>query len=180
MGLPDKKYNIIYADPPWSYNENWGNGAVKHHYETMAMQDILTMPVTDIADDNSHLYLWVTNPFLAEGLTVCKAWGFKYKQLITWIKTYNSGEPVMGLGYYFRVCTEHCIFGVKGRLPRINKSLKNLIIAPKKRHSEKPAELRDIIIAHSGDLPRIELFARHTIEGWDVWGLEVPNNRGGR
>ena len=173
MNLPAKKYNIIYADPPWSYNENWGNGAVKHHYSTMRLQDIVSLPVASIADDNCHLYLWVTNPFIVEGLEVCKAWGFEYKQLITWVKTYKSGEPVMGLGYYFRVCTEHCIFGVKGRLPRLNKGLKNLVIAPKAKHSEKPGEMRDLIVRHSGDLPRIELFARQKAPGWDAWGNEV-------
>jgi N6-adenosine-specific RNA methylase IME4 len=169
----DKKYNIIYADPPWSYNENWGNGAVKHHYETMCFDDIKKLPVETLSEKDCHLYLWVTNPFINEGLALCKAWGFGYKQLITWVKTYKTGEPIMGLGYYFRVCTEHCIFAVKGKLPRINKSLKNLIVSTQLSHSEKPHEFRETIVLHSGDLPRIELFARQHAEGWDCWGNEV-------
>jgi len=177
MKFPNKKYNIIYADPPWKYKENWGNGAVKHHYSTMDISDIKHLPVESIADDNCHLYLWVTNPFIAEGLEVCREWGFNYKQLVTWVKTYKTGDPVMGLGYYFRVCTEHCIFGVKGKLPRINKSIKNLIVAPKRKHSQKPDDFRDVIIAHSGDLPRIELFAREATDGWDMWGNEVPDEQ---
>jgi site-specific DNA-methyltransferase (adenine-specific) len=169
----DKKYNIIYADPPWEYKENWGNGAVKHHYKTMQFDNIKKLPVNRLADKNCHLYLWVTNPFLNEGLELCEAWGFDYKQLITWVKTYKTGEPVMGLGYYFRVCTEHCIFAIKGKLPRINKSIKNIIISPRLTHSEKPHEFRETIISHSGNLPRIELFARQHVDGWDCWGNEV-------
>ena len=185
LPFPDKKYNIVYADPPWSYSENWGNGAVKHHYPTMRIGDILTLPVMEIADSDCHLYLWVTNPFIREGLDVCAAWGFQYKQLVTWIKTYKTGDPIMGLGYYFRVCTEHCILGVKGKLPRINKGIKNIIKTTidieneqafhslQGNHSEKPSEFRDMIISHSGDLPRIELFARHSVNGWDSWGNEI-------
>ena len=121
-----KKYNIIYADPPWKYKENWGNGAVKHHYDTLDFEALKNMKIKDISDKNCHLYLWVTNPFLKEGLELLKEWGFEYKQTITWIKTYKNGSPIMGLGYYFRVCTEHCLFAVKGKLPRLDKSMKNV------------------------------------------------------
>ena len=171
--MEKKKYNIIYADPPWRYNKNWGNGCVKHHYETMTFEDIKNMDIKGMSEDNCHLYLWVTNPFLQEGFELLKKWGFKYKQTITWIKTYKSGDPIMGLGYYFRVCTEHCLFAVKGKLPRIKKDMKNIIISPQRKHSQKPDEFRDIIIRHSGDLPRIELFARERTKGWDVWGNET-------
>ena len=174
--MKKQKYNIIYADPPWRYNENWGNGCVKHHYETMTFEDIKNMDIKGMSEDNCHLYLWVTNPFLQEGFELLKKWGFKYKQTITWIKTYKSGDPIMGLGYYFRVCTEHCLFAVKGKLPRIKKDMKNIIISPQRKHSQKPDEFRDIIIRHSGDLPRIELFARERTKGWDVWGNEIESD----
>ena len=98
--FPDKKYNIVYADPPWKYNESWGNGQVG--YDTMTNDAICKLPVRDILDDQAHLYLWVTNPFLAEGLEICKEWGFEYKTLITWVKLYSNGKPEMGMGYYFR------------------------------------------------------------------------------
>jgi len=170
------KYQIIYADPPWQYDENWGNGAVIHHYVSMLLNDICALPVSKIADDNCHLYLWVTNPFIREGLEVVDAWGFQYKQLLTWVKTEANMAINMGLGYYFRVATEHCIFAVRGKLPRLDKSIKNVFLAPQTKHSKKPEIFRDLIIRHSGDLPRIELFARQKVEGWDCWGNEVESD----
>tara|TARA_R100000995_G_scaffold75402_2_gene44732 strand:- start:2968 stop:3510 length:543 start_codon:yes stop_codon:yes gene_type:complete len=179
--IEGKKYNIIYADPPWSYKENWGNGAVHHHYDSMTAKSIAELSVQDIADDNCHLYLWYTNSFVREAHAVCDAWGFKYKQTLTWVKQYSNKDIEMGLGYYFRGATEHVLFAVKGKLPRLRKDLKNVIETEgsavyeinSRKHSEKPQVFRDIIVQHSGDLPRIELFARHEKEGWDVWGNEV-------
>ena len=157
MKLPNKKYNIIYADPPWKYKENWGNGSNEHTYPVMSTQSICDLSVEKIATNQSHLYLWVTNPFLKEGLDVCKAWGFNYKTLITWVKTYKDGTPEMGMGYYFH-----------------NKTTKNMFMAVNpKLHSKKPDCFRDMIIRCSGDLPRIELFARHNTNGWDAWGNEI-------
>jgi len=171
------KYNIIYADPPWKYKESWGNGSNEHTYPTMTNSDIEALPVSDITADQAHLYLWVTNPFIEQGLAVCKAWGFEYKTLITWIKTYSNGVPEMGMGYYFRGCTEHIIFGVKGKKKVLNKTTKNMFMEKNPRkHSQKPASTRDLIVASSGDLPRIELFARQQVKGWDTWGNEVPND----
>ena len=177
--FPHKKYNIIYADPPWQYKENWGNGSNEHTYPTMKFENIKALPVKELADTQAHLYLWVTNPFLKEGLELCKAWGFEYKTLLTWVKTYKDGTPEMGMGYYFRGCTEHIIFGVKGKMKILNKTTKNLFYAVNPRwfggkHSQKPAEVRDLIVKCSGDLPRIELFARQQVTGWDCWGDEIP------
>lgn len=172
-----KKYQIIYADPPWSYSENWGNGAVVHHYKSLSLDNLKGLPIKDISDDNCHLYLWVTNPFLQEGLDLMRSWGFQYKQTITWVKTYKkTNKPVMGLGYYFRVCTEHVLFGVKGKLPRINKSIKNVLFDNYEAHSKKPDNFRKTIISHSGDRSRVELFARTKTPGWDVWGNEVESD----
>jgi site-specific DNA-methyltransferase (adenine-specific) len=172
--LPDKKYKIIYADPPWQYKENWGNGANEHTYSTMNIEEIYNLNVPAIVEKQAHLYLWVTNPFLQEGLNVCKAWGFDYKTLITWVKTYRDGTPEMGMGYYFRGCTEHVIFGVKGKMKVKNKTTKNMFAEKNPRlHSQKPASFRNLIVTCSGDLPRIELFARQQTKGWDCWGNEV-------
>lgn len=170
----DNKYNIIYADPPWKYKENWGNGSNEHTYPTMDFDSICQLPVKALADDEAHLYLWVTNPFLKQGIELCEKWGFEYKTLITWIKTYKNGVPEMGMGYYFRSCTEHIIFGVKGKKKILNKTTKNMFqeVNPK-LHSQKPASVRDMIVNCSGDLPRIELFARQYADGWDCWGNEV-------
>lgn len=174
--FPDKKYNIIYADPPWQYKRN-GNHSAESRYDVMPLQDIKNLKVNDIAEDQSHLYMWVTNPLLKEGLDVCNAWGFEYKTLITWIKTYKDGTPEMGMGYYFRGCTEHIIFGVKGKMKCINKTTKNMFqeVNPK-AHSKKPLMIKNLIVNTSGDLPRIELFARNVglfSDGWDYWGNEV-------
>ena len=171
--FPKKKYKIILIDPAWKYKENWGNGAVRHHYKSMNFEDIKKLPIKNITDENCHLYLWVTCPFIQEGLELIKEWGFEYKQIITWVKTKN-GKSMMGLGYYFRVCTEHCLFAIKGKLPRLRKDLKNVIFAEQTKHSKKPDMFYSIIIKHSGNLSRIELFARQKIEGWDAWGNEVP------
>ena len=170
----DKKYQIIYADPPWKYKENWGNGSNEHTYPTMNFEDIKELPIQSITEKEAHLYLWVTNPFIKEGLELCKAWGFDYKTLITWIKTYNDGTPEMGMGYYFRSCTEHIIFGTKNKMKVKNKTTRNMFEAINPRlHSQKPSEVRDMIVNCSGDLPRIELFARQEVDGWDCWGNEV-------
>ena len=167
--FPNKKYNIIYADPPWKYKESWGNGQV--NYKTLTTEDIKNLPVKEITEDQAHLYLWVTNPFINEGLQICKSWGFEYKTLITWIKTYKDGTPEMGMGYYFRGCTEHIIFGVKGKMKIKNKITRNMFYAVNSRnHSQKPSCVKDMIVNCSGDLPRIELFAREETDGWDCWG----------
>ena len=187
-----KKYQIIYADPAWQYKESWGNGQTG--YKTMSTDDICKLPIKNITDDKAHLYLWVTNPFLADGLRVCKEWGFEYKTLLTWHKLYSSGKPEMGMGYYFRGCTEHIIFGVKGGMKCLTKTERNCIEYPDdnfiaeinpKQHSRKPDLFRQKIVTDwSGDLPRIELFARsqkdlfdkEIFKGWDVWGNEVDSS----
>ena len=179
--FPNKEYNIIYADPPWSYNENWGNGAVHHHYDSLGVESLEYLPVQDISSENCHLYLWYTNSFVREAHKLCDAWGFKYKQTLTWVKQYKSFKMEMGLGYYFRGSTEHILLAVKGKLPRLRKDIKNVVETEghavyevnSRKHSEKPAIFRDIIVAHSGDLPRVELFARHKVDGWDSWGEEI-------
>lgn len=190
--MEKKKYNIIYADPPWQYKENWGNGQTG--YETMSTDEICSMPIRDIVNDKAHLYLWVTNPFISDGLRVCREWEFEYKTLITWHKLYASGTPEMGMGYYFRGCTEHIIFGVRGGMKCLTKTERNCVEFPDdnfiaeinpRQHSRKPDLFRRKIVDDwSGNLPRIELFARskndifddELFNGWDIWGNEVESN----
>lgn len=168
----DKKYSVIYADPPWSES---GGGKIKRgadrHYPLMKTKDIAALPVQGIADTNCHLYLWTTNSFLPDALEVMKSWGFSYKTAITWQK------DKIGLGQYFRGITEHCLFGVRGVLPYKTASGKRCqgktgFYSPKGKHSEKPIEMRNMIELVSYE-PRIELFARQHVEGWDCWGNEV-------
>lgn len=176
MQIAGKKYKTIYADPPW--NER-GAGKIKRgadrHYPLMSTKDIIALPVNEIADDNCHLYLWVTNNFLQDGLKVMGAWGFRYVTTITWLK------DKMGLGQYFRGITEHCLFGVKGNLPYKvidDKRQQGLtgFMAPRTIHSQKPAEMRRMIEKVSY-APYIELFARDTFTGWDAWGNEIEGER---
>lgn len=169
----NNKYKTIYADPPWMER---GGGVIKRgadkHYPLMSSSAIQELPVRGLAEENCHLYLWVTNNFLPVGLTVMKAWGFRYITCITWAK------DRIGLGQYYRGQTEQLLFGVKGVLPyRIGENGKRaqgstLITASRKKHSAKPIEARQIIERVSY-APRIELFAREHIDGWDVWGNEV-------
>lgn len=177
MNLPKKKYKTIYADPPWP---EYGGGKIKRgadrHYSLMSVKDIIALPVTDIAEENAHLYLWTTNNYLEDAFSVMRAWGFKYKTTITW------GKDRIGLGQYFRGQTEHCLFGVRGKLPyKIEDGKRQqgttLILAPRREHSQKPSEMRKMIEKVSY-APRIELFARETFPGWDCWGNEAPRNEG--
>tara|TARA_B100001094_G_scaffold104252_1_gene100539 strand:- start:429 stop:989 length:561 start_codon:yes stop_codon:yes gene_type:complete len=170
--FPNKKYNIIYADPPWQYKRN-GNHSAESKYNVMSLDAIKDLPVNNIAEDNSHLYMWVTNPFISEGLEVCKSWGFEYKTLLTWVKTYKDGSPIMGMGYYFRGATEHIIFGVKGKKLCQNKNTKNIFFNKQREHSRKPDFVKDMIVKCSGDFSRLELFAREESENWDSWGNDT-------
>lgn len=172
----DKKYNIIYADPPWRYNDRKCNGACEHHYETMNIKDICKLPVSEISDKDSVLFLWVTYPMLREALALIEAWGFNYKTIgFQWIKQNKSGNGFFfGLGRWTRGNTECCLIATKGKPKRVNNSISQLIISPLRDHSKKPDETRDKIVTLMGDLPRIELFARDSADGWDCWGAEAP------
>lgn len=165
------KYRTIYADPPW--NES-GGGKVKRgadrHYPLMKTADIIAMGemVRGMVDDNAHLYLWVTNNFLPDGLRVMEAWGFRYITKITWLKEHA------GLGQYFQGKTEDCLFGVRGRLPyREVNGMKargvTAIYAKATTHSTKPDAMRQMIETVSYE-PRLEMFARQRWPGWDVFG----------
>lgn len=171
----DKKYNIIYADPPWSYKDKKCNGNCESHYNTMNIKDICNLPINDITNKDCVLFLWVTYPMLKEGLELIESWGFKYKTIgFQWIKQNKSGNGFFfGLGRWTRGNTECCLIAVKGKPKRINNSISQLIISPLEQHSKKPDIVRKKIVELIGDMPRIELFARKTCEGWDCWGNEV-------
>jgi len=174
--FPDKKYQIIYADPPWQYRGKMMNGSVTDHYSVMGLQDICNLPVKEIADENSILFLWVTMPKLNEVMGVIKAWGFEYKSCaFCWVKMNKKSTDTyfMGQGRWTRANAELCLLATKGKPKRISASVRQLITYPLLWHSKKPAIVRKRIVELCGDLPRIELFARQKTEGWDVWGNEV-------
>ena len=173
-----KKYQIIYADPPWSYQDKSCNGNALDHYKTQSLEWIKSLKVAEMADKDCVLFLWATYPLLPEALQVIEAWGFKYKSIaFQWVKLNpKAGTPFYGLGRWTRGNTEPCLIATKGKPKRISASVFLLIQQARTRHSEKPQEARDKIIKLMGDLPRIELFARQKTDGWDVWGNEVKSD----
>lgn len=173
--FPNKKYQIIYADPPWRFKIWSKKGSKKSPpYECQGLEWIKNLPVQNIADENCVLFLWVTFPFLEVCFDVIRAWDFEYATTgFTWIKTTKTGKYHYGLGYWTRANPEICLIFKKGEPKRIDKSIPNLVVSQVREHSRKPDEVRNRIVELMGDLSRIELFARERVEGWDAWGDEV-------
>ena len=176
-----KKYQIIYADPPWNYKVYSKKGlgrSAESHYPTMSIEDICALPVGNLADKDCALFLWVTIPCLLEGLSVLKAWGFTYKTVgFVWVKQNRKADSLFwGMGYWTRSNVELCILATKGHPKRINAAVHQVIVSHIEEHSKKPQEARERIVSLMGDLPRIELFARQSTPCWDVWGNEVDSS----
>ena len=176
--IKKKKYQIIYADPPWCYNDKMkGHQGAETHYKTMNNKDICTLPIQQLVDKNCVLFMWATSPLLPKAFEVIQAWGFKYKTIaFCWNKQTKHGKWVSNLGRWTMGNVELCLLSVRGKPKRIIKNIKQLVIAKRKRHSQKPDEVRERIVQLIGNLPRIELFAREKTPGWDVWGNEVESN----
>ena len=172
--FPDKKYNIIYADPPWSFRAGGLKNAT-NHYNCMSIEDIKSLPVSEIADDNCLLFLWVIYPLLPECIETLKSWGFAYSTCgFTWVKKNKVSDSwFWGLGCYTRSNPEICLIGKKGKFKKQSSSVHSVLDDRIRKHSQKPDCVRDKIVDLCGDLPRIELFARNKTEGWDCWGNEV-------
>ncbi len=160
------KYRTIMADPPWEINQKGKRGAIQH-YDLMPLERIKAMPVSDLCAENAHLYLWVPNGLLQEGLDVVKAWGFTFRSPIYWIK------PRMGLGVYVRNASETILFATRGKAPVKFHAQPNWLFAPLQNHSHKPEE-QFALIERLSDGPYLELFARRRQPGWDCWGFEAP------
>ena len=176
----NRKYNIIYADPPWSYRA-WSSKekgrSAESHYPTMSIEDIKALPVSQLAAKDCILFLWITFPLLQEAWSIMEAWGFTYKTVaFVWVKQCRKSENLfLGMGYWTRSNAEICLLATKGSPKRVSKNVKQIIISHLEEHSKKPDAARDRIVDLAGDLPRIELFARQTTPGWDVWGNEVDS-----
>ena len=162
---PIKRYHTILADPPWDIQQGGRLGAVQH-YSLMTIEEIRRLPVTGLAHDDAHLWLWTTNAALEQAYDVVRAWGFTPRSLLTWLK------PYIGLGNYLRNCTEQLIFATRGKAPVLVKNQPNWLFAIRQEHSHKPEELYEIIERCSPG-PYVELFARRKRPGWDSWGDEV-------
>lgn len=190
-GLPRNHYKVIYADPPWSFaawsHRGEGKGA-SQHYSTMKLDDICKLPVADIAMEDAALFLWVVQPMLPEAMRVLEAWGFKFRTVaFCWIKMTQSWaddrqfslvppsvKPKLGLGYHTRSGMEQCWLAIRGKgYKRNEQGVEQVLHAPLRQHSRKPDEIAERILALTGDVPRIELFARQRRKGWDSWGLEA-------
>lgn len=173
------KYQVIYADCPWAYRNKKTGGSLKSgaqaHYTTMSLPDLLALPIKDIADKNSVLFLWATVPLLPEAMQVMAGWGFKYKTMLTWRKIMSNG-----MGFWFRGQTEHLLFGVRGQVKAFRFQRANFHESKCERHSKKPDYFRELISsAVEKSLPgarKIELFARLESAGWSVFGNEVENS----
>jgi len=177
--VKNRLYKTILADPPWQFANRTGKMAPEHkrlnRYRTLTLQEIKEIPVSLVSAENSHLYLWVPNALLQEGLEVMKAWGFQYKTNIIWHKVRKDGGPDgRGVGFYFRNTTEMVLFGIRGTIRTLEpgRTQVNIIKSQKREHSRKPDELYTIIEACSPG-PYLELFARGKRKNWDQWGNEV-------
>ncbi|MBO5033768.1 MAG: DNA methyltransferase [Lachnospiraceae bacterium] len=170
-----KKYKIIYADPPWQYDRKVGQGIAESHYHTMNIKEICALPVEAIADDDSILFLWVTFPFLQEGILVMESWGFTYQTCgFNWVKRNKKADSFyFGLGFWTRTGSEICILGTRGEPERVSDTVPQICDARIMEHSKKPDEIRERIVELCGDVPRIELFARERYKGWDCLGDEI-------
>lgn len=171
-------YQIIYADPPWRYDQKSLQGAAEKHYATMSMEELCGLPVEQIAAKDSLLFLWATFPQLPAVLRLISAWGFKYKTVaFLWLKKNRRADSwFFGLGFWTRGNAELCLLATRGHPKRKAANIHQFIISPIEAHSKKPDIVRDKIVALAGDVPRIELFARQETPGWDVWGNEVANS----
>jgi len=175
--FPTKKYDIILSDAPWSYRDKalYGNIGACCKYPVQSLEWIKALPVSSISSDDCALFFWVTMPMLPVSFEVIKVWGFEYKTCaFTWIKKNKKKDSLFwGLGRWTRANPELCLLATKGKPKRVSASVHSVIESPIGRHSEKPAIVRDKIVELMGDLPRVELFARERVEGWDCWGNEV-------
>ena len=176
-----RDYGTILADPPWQFQNRTGKVAPEHRrlsrYGTLSLKEIKTLPVQAVTAEQCHLYLWVPNALLKEGLEVLEAWGFEYKTNLIWHKVRNDGEPDgRGVGFYFRNTTEIVLFGVRGRMRTLKPGRRqvNILKTRKREHSRKPDELYRIIESCSPG-PFLELFARGQRAGWDQWGNQVED-----
>ena len=178
-----KRYRTIYADPPWQFQNRTGKVAPEHkrlsRYSTMTVPEICRLPVAEAADEKSHLYLWVPNALLPEGLEVMRAWGFSYKTNIIWEKVRKDGMPDgRGVGFYFRNVTEILLFGIRGEKNRTldpGRSQVNLLRAIKREHSRKPDEFISLI-ERCSPAPFLEMFARGSRRDWDMWGNQATED----
>ena len=174
----DNKYSVIYADPAWAFNNKKTGGSMgssaESQYRVTCIEDMKKLPVKDLANENCLLVMWYVGAMPEEAIALCKAWGFKLKNMngFVWDKATKTDKDYFGMGFYTRASTESCLIAVKGKASEIikNHSVRAKIRAKVELHSVKPKEFREAIEKLCGDVPRIELFSRKIVDGWDCWG----------
>jgi N6-adenosine-specific RNA methylase IME4 len=171
--FPEKKYNIIYADPPWKVDAGWDKTYGKSQplkYPTMDLEEIKNLPIKNISKDNSKLFIWTINKYLPYCFDVIKCWGFNYSTTLLWVKKPKG----CGLGGTFSTNAEYLIFAYKGKQNAIKKQIRCWFELPRSEHSKKPNFFRNLIAeTYNSNEEKIELFARQKVDGWDCWGNEV-------
>lgn len=177
----NRKYNIIYADPPWQYRvwkKKEAGRTAQSHYPTMDIPALSSLPISNLAAPDCALFLWVTFPLLFESYQLLQTWGFEYKTVaFVWVKLNRKLDSLFwGMGHWTRANAEFCLLATRGNPKRQSARVHQIILSHIQEHSRKPAETRDRIVQLMGDLPRIELFARESVPGWDVWGNEAPGS----
>ena len=179
-GMPVQKFSVLLVDPPFRYDRRVGSGVADNHYATMSDDDLRAMPVRNLTTEDALLFLWCSGPTLPRAASMCEAWGFKYKTIaFVWVKTNSAGTPKgIGLGYYTRPGTEFVIVATRGAgKDLIANKMDQVLVAPRRAHSEKPDEMRTIIdrmLGQNSNLKRIELFSRREADAsWSVWGDEI-------
>ena len=178
----NKKYNIIYADPAWPFNNKKTGGSMKSgsasQYDVMTVEDMKQLPIHEIAADNCVLFMWWVGSQPQEALDLMAAWGFTLKTMtgFNWIKLTKNYLPFFGMGFWTRAGSECCLIATKGKPKPISHSVRSVQSIVAGKHSEKPNTFRKKIIELCGDVPRVELFARDKADGWDVWGNEVKSD----
>ena len=163
-----KKYNVIYADPPWKYQDEMKGHtfSLENEYETQDLEWIKGLPISMLAAKDCVLFLWATSPLLPQAFEVMRKWGFEYKTVaFCWNKISNKGAEIYNIGHWTMGSVEICLLGVKGKLKRIRKDVKQYVKAVRTKHSTKPVVVRERIVQLMGDVDRIELFAREAVEG---------------
>jgi len=177
-----KKYKILYVDPPWKFNNKNTGGNMKSgadsHYPTMSINELSKLDISSLCDDDCVLFMWWVASQPAEALELVESWGFTLKTMtgFNWVKQTSKGNPFFGMGFWTRQGSEMCLIATKGKPKRIDAGVRSVIMAENEKHSKKPDIFRKEIVKLMGDLPRVELFARETSEGWDVWGNEVESD----
>jgi N6-adenosine-specific RNA methylase IME4 len=174
MDFPTGKYTVIYADPPWSYNDKLSGHSFGLPYVTQDIDWIKKLPVASIAAKDCACFMWAVSPQLPEAIATLDAWGFVYTTVaFVWNKQTSNHKDVKNLGRWTMGNVEVCLLGKRGHPQRVVKNVHQLVTDLRGRHSEKPHEVRKRIVTLMGDVPRIELFARQRWAGWDAWGNEV-------